>query len=118
MLTLGNVLIFGKCASFGRWRISHLRYSLYSIDSSIRIGLSLKSSSSQTKHIFVMGNLLFMGVLVMRSVLFMGNVLIMGVLIIGVLIMGNMLIMGVLIMRTVLIMDVRIMSGDINFHQI
>ena len=102
MLTLGNVLILGKCASFGRWRISHLRYSLYSIDSSIRIGLSLKSSSSQTKHIFVMGNLLFMGVLIMRSVL----------------IMGNMLIMGVLIMRTVLIMDVRIMSGDINFHQI
>ena len=36
---LKNVLILGKCAYFGKWRISHLRYSLYRIDSSIRIGL-------------------------------------------------------------------------------
>ena len=34
-----NVLILEKCAYFGKWSISHLRYSLYRIDSSIRIGL-------------------------------------------------------------------------------
>ena len=28
-----------KCARCEKWRISHLRYSLYSIDSSIRTGL-------------------------------------------------------------------------------
>ena len=36
-----KVLIWGKIAYFGKWEISHLRYSLYGIDSSIRIGLFL-----------------------------------------------------------------------------
>ena len=39
MLILGNVLILGKCAYFGKLRISQLRYSLYRIDCSIRIVL-------------------------------------------------------------------------------
>ena len=32
-----NVLLFGTCAYFGKWRISHLTYSLYCIESSIRM---------------------------------------------------------------------------------
>ena len=36
---MGKVLIWGKSAYFRKWRISNLRYSLYRIDSSIRIGL-------------------------------------------------------------------------------
>ena len=39
LLILGNVPILGKYAYFGKWRISHLRYSFYGIDSSIGIGL-------------------------------------------------------------------------------
>ena len=34
-----KVLIWGRSAYFGKWRISHLRYSLNCIDSSIKIGL-------------------------------------------------------------------------------
>ena len=56
---MGRVLIWGKCAYFGKSRISHFRYSLYGrlyrIDSSIRIGLFVYNfrKKSLNKHIFV-----------------------------------------------------------------
>ena len=34
-----KMLIWGESAYFGKWRISHPRYSLYRIDPSIRIEL-------------------------------------------------------------------------------
>ena len=40
---MGKVLIWGKSAYFWKWRISHLRYGLYRLDSSIRIGIFLNN---------------------------------------------------------------------------
>ena len=48
------MLILGKCAYFGKWRISHHRYSLYRIDFSIRIGLfgyNLRKKISDLKNV-------------------------------------------------------------------
>ena len=39
VLNMGKSAYLGKSAFFGKWRILHLRYRLYRIDSSIRIGL-------------------------------------------------------------------------------
>ena len=39
VLIWGESAYLGEIAYVGKWEISHLRYSLYGIDSSIRIGL-------------------------------------------------------------------------------
>ena len=36
MLIIGKVLISRKSAYFGKWKISHLRYSLYGIDYTVK----------------------------------------------------------------------------------
>ena len=52
-----NMLILGKCAYFGKWRISQFRYSLY-----------------RQKGVLIMGNVLIMGVFIMVNELIMGYV--------------------------------------------
>ena len=50
-----KVLIWGKSVYFGKWRISHLRYNLYRIDSSIIIGLfvyNFRKKFSDSKNVF------------------------------------------------------------------
>ena len=47
---MGKLLTLGKSAYFGKWKISHLRYSLYRIDSSIIIELFVYNCEMRTKN--------------------------------------------------------------------
>ena len=57
------MLNLGTCAYFGKWRISHLGYSLYRTDSSIRIGLFVYNF--RKKIVLIMENVLILGVPIM-----------------------------------------------------
>ena len=65
MLIMEDVLIWGKClfgesAYFGKWRISHLRYSLYRIDSKAHFRYGKKG-------VLIMRKVLIMSVLITRG---------------------------------------------------
>ena len=51
VLIWGESAYLGEIAYFGKWEISHLRYSLYRIDSSIRIGLFVYNFSKNFSDI-------------------------------------------------------------------
>ena len=59
---MGKVVFLGNSDYFGKLRISHLRYSLYSTDSSLKIGFKertkncLKTSNSVTQLFKIIKN--------------------------------------------------------------
>ena len=68
---LENVIVLRKCHYFGKWRISHVRYCLYNIDSSIRIGLFIIFSifilTWAKQGVLILENVLILGTLIMSG---------------------------------------------------